>query len=187
MPGDGLAPDVELITERLLLRRWRDSDRAPFAQLNADVEVMRHFPAPLTRDASDAMVDRIDASFGAARYGLYVVERRAEGDFIGFVGLAAGTFEAPFTPAVEIGCRLARHAWGHGYATEAARAVVAHAFGPARADRARLVHRARQHAVTARDGAHRDDARPRRGLRPSTRARGPSAVPARAVPSAPHG
>jgi ribosomal-protein-alanine N-acetyltransferase len=122
--------DIELETARLLLRRWRDSDREPFAALCADPEVMQHFPALLSREESDAMVDRIEAHFAQAGYGLYAVERRAEGDFIGFVGLNPITFDAPFTPALEIGWRLAKHAWGHGYSTEAARAVVEHAFGP---------------------------------------------------------
>jgi RimJ/RimL family protein N-acetyltransferase len=122
--------DVELETERLLLRRWRQSDREPFARMNADVEVMRHFPARMTREESDALVDRIEQHFRDEGFGLYAVERRAEGDFIGFVGLQRVRFDAPFGPAVEIGWRLAPHAWGHGYSTEAARRVLEHAFGP---------------------------------------------------------
>ncbi|MDR7274456.1 GNAT family N-acetyltransferase [Catenuloplanes atrovinosus] len=117
---------AELRTERLLLRRWRATDRKPFAALNADPEVMRHFPAPLSREQSDAMIDRIDGDLARQGYGLWAVD--APGGFIGFVGLARPRFEAHFTPALEIGWRLARHAWGHGYATEAARTVLTHAF-----------------------------------------------------------
>lgn len=118
-----------LTTARLILRRWRDADRQPFAALNADAEVMRYFPAPLDQAASDAFVDRIERSFDEQGYGLWVLEVRATGEFIGFTGLALQTFEAPFTPAVEVGWRLARSAWGHGYATEAARAALAYGFG----------------------------------------------------------
>jgi ribosomal-protein-alanine N-acetyltransferase len=117
-----------LETPRLLLRRWRDEDREPFAALNADPEVMRYFPAPLTREQSDAMVDRIEAHFGEHDWGLWGVERRADGVFLGFVGLSPAVFEAPFTPAVEVGWRLAREAWGAGYATEAASAALADGF-----------------------------------------------------------
>jgi RimJ/RimL family protein N-acetyltransferase len=120
-----------LITDRLLLRRWRESDRAPFAGLNADPEVMEHFPALLSREQSDVLVDRIDADLQQRGYGLWAVEVRETGRFIGFTGLLAATFPAPFTPAVEVGWRLARPAWGHGYATEAAEAAVAVGFGDA--------------------------------------------------------
>lgn len=119
---------AEMTTERLVLRRWRDEDRDPFAALNADPEVMEHFPAPLTREQSDALVDRIEAHLDEHGWGLWAVEVRESGRFCGFTGLARATFEAHFTPAVEVGWRLARWSWGHGYATEAARAALAHGF-----------------------------------------------------------
>ena len=115
-------------TERLLLRRWRDSDRVPFAALNADPDVMRHFPGTLDRVASDGMVARIEADFDRYGYGLWAVERLDTGEFIGFTGLQWIPFEAHFTPALEVGWRLARSAWGHGYATEAAREALHVAF-----------------------------------------------------------
>ena len=119
----------ELRTARLLLRRWRDEDRAPFAAMNADPVVMEHFPSPLTRQESDALVDRIEAHFDEHGYGLWAVE--ADGVFIGFTGLVWQTWEASFTPALEVGWRLARAAWGRGYATEAASAALGVAFGAA--------------------------------------------------------
>lgn len=122
-------PDfVALRTERLVLRRWRDDDRGPFAAMNADPEVMEHFPAPLSRAESDAMIDRIQARIDGTGFGFWALEVAATGRFIGFTGLSVPGFDAPFMPAVEVGWRLARDAWGHGYATEAARRALAFAF-----------------------------------------------------------
>lgn len=118
----------QLRTARLLLRRWRDEDRAPYAALNADPEVTATLAGPLTRAESDAMVDRIEAGFAEQGFGLWALERLDTGDFVGFTGLSVPGFEAPFLPAVEVGWRLARAAWGHGFATEAARAAVDDGF-----------------------------------------------------------
>ena len=121
---------TELRTERLLLRQWRPEDREQFAALNDDPLVMEHFPERLDRAASDAMADRIEAALTRNGWGLWAAEVLETGEFIGFVGLAIPRFEAHFTPCVEIGWRLARSAWGRGYAPEGARASLAHAFGP---------------------------------------------------------
>ncbi|WP_026213988.1 GNAT family N-acetyltransferase [Nonomuraea coxensis] len=115
-------------TERLIMRRWREEDREPFAAMNADPAVMEHYPAPLTREQSDIMVDRIERQFDERGYSLWALEVIGTGEFIGFTGLAWQTFDAPFLPAAEIGWRLARPAWGHGYATEAARRALRYAF-----------------------------------------------------------
>ena len=90
---------------------------------------MEHFPGVLTRAESDAMVERIEAHFERYGFGLWAVEVRERGSFIGFVGLAVPSFEAHFTPCVEVGWRLAQQCWGLGYATEAARAAVTFGFG----------------------------------------------------------
>jgi RimJ/RimL family protein N-acetyltransferase len=114
-------------TERLLLRRWRDEDLAPFADLNADDQVMAHFPAPLSRAESDGLAARADAHLAEHGWGLWAVEVTTgpdTGRFAGFTGLAVPTFEASFTPGTEVGWRLARGAWGHGYASEAGRAAL---------------------------------------------------------------
>ena len=120
---------TELATARLLLRRWRETDRADFARLNADPDVMRHFPAPLEPRESDALLRRIAADLDERGWGLWALEERAGGALLGFTGLSPVPFKAPFTPAVEIGWRLVRSHWGQGLATEAARAALAFAFG----------------------------------------------------------
>ncbi len=120
-----------LTTGRLVLRRWGPADRAAFAELNADPEVMALFPSPLTRAESDALVDHYERSFAAHGYGDWaVVLGDDDGPFLGAVGLLAVRGDLPFAPAVEVGWRLARPAWGRGYATEAARAALDAAFGP---------------------------------------------------------
>jgi ribosomal-protein-alanine N-acetyltransferase len=122
---------VILRTARLLLRPWREEDRAPFAALNADPAVMEHFPSVLGRDESDAMVARIQAHFGAHGWGLFAVEVPGESPFIGFIGLNIPRWTPPFStagPCVEAGWRLARAAWGRGYAVEGARAAIAFGF-----------------------------------------------------------
>ena len=127
--GEGTGrPRPTLTTPRLELRGWREADREQFAAINADPEVMEHFPGTLTRRESDELVDRIEVGFAESGFFLWAVEVRASGEFIGFTGLAGPGFEAHFTPAVEIGWRLARSAWGHGYATEAARAALEFGF-----------------------------------------------------------
>jgi ribosomal-protein-alanine N-acetyltransferase len=152
---------AELRTERLLLRRWRASDLAPFAALNADPEVMRYFPAPLSREQSDAFVQQIESGFEREGWGLWALALRATGDFIGFTGLGRPTFEAHFTPAVEIGWRLARGAWGCGYATEAARAAARSGFDTLGLDALvsfTAVGNARSRAVMRRLGMTHDPA-----------------------------
>jgi RimJ/RimL family protein N-acetyltransferase len=118
----------ELQTMRLHLRQWRLSDQTPLAALNADPRVMEYYPKPLTRQESDAFASRIQAHFEQFGFGLWAVEIPDVAPFAGFVGLAVPSFEAPFTPCVEIGWRLAAEHWGNGYATEAARTVLAFAF-----------------------------------------------------------
>jgi RimJ/RimL family protein N-acetyltransferase len=148
-------------TDRLLLRRWRDDDREPFARMNADPAVMEHFPAPLTREQSEEMIDRVEAHFEERGFGLWALEVTRTGEFIGFTGLATPRFEADFLPAVEIGWRLARPAWGHGYATEAARRALRVAFSDAGLTEVvsfTTVGNLRSRAVMERIGLTRDPA-----------------------------
>jgi RimJ/RimL family protein N-acetyltransferase len=115
-----------LRTERVLLREWRDGDRGPFAAMNADPVVMEHFPAVLTVQQSDALVDRIVEHWTLYGYGLWAVD--VDGRFAGFVGLSQAGFQEWFTPAVEVGWRMDRPFWGRGLATEAAAAALGYGF-----------------------------------------------------------
>lgn len=120
---------IPIETPRLLIRRWRAGDQAPFAALNADPAAMRHFPAPLDRAESDAMIARLEAHAERRGFTFWAVEERAGGDFVGAVGLLAPGFQAHFTPCVEVGWRLAPRHWGKGYASEAAAACLDYGFG----------------------------------------------------------
>jgi RimJ/RimL family protein N-acetyltransferase len=117
-----------LRTERLVLRGWQPSDRAAFARLNADRRVMEFFPSVLSREESEAAADRVERHFTEHGFGLWAVELPDVAPFIGFVGLHVPRFSAHFTPCVEIGWRLDPAHWGCGYATEGARAALAHGF-----------------------------------------------------------
>ena len=115
--------------DRVLLREWAPHDLQAFAALNADPRVMEHFPSPLTRAQSDAFVrEQIVPQFAELGFGLWAVEVPEVAPFVGYVGLLVHTFEAAFTPCVEIGWRLAFPYWGNGYATEAARVAIAFGF-----------------------------------------------------------
>ncbi len=114
-------------TDRLSLRRWRVEDREAFAALNADPTVMRHLQGTLTRDRSDAFIDRVEAWWDVHGWGLWAVEVPGLAPFIGYVGLWPADF-LPGESMVEVGWRLAREHWGHGYATEAAREALRFGF-----------------------------------------------------------
>jgi RimJ/RimL family protein N-acetyltransferase len=118
----------KLRTERLWLRRWRADDRAAFAEVNADPRVMEFFPKVLTREESDALVDRIETHFQTHGFAQWAVEIPGVVPFAGFLGLSIPPYEAHFTPCVEVGWRLAAECWNRGYATEGARAAVQFGF-----------------------------------------------------------
>jgi RimJ/RimL family protein N-acetyltransferase len=117
-----------LETERLILRQWREQDRLPFRAMNTNPRVMEFLPGPLDSDASDALADRIQKHFELHGFGLFAAELRADQSFIGYIGLAVPRFEAHFTPAVEIGWRIAAQHWGSGLATEGACSVLRFGF-----------------------------------------------------------
>jgi len=125
------APRIE--TPRLLLRHWCQEDREPFAQMNSNSEVMRYFPQTLDRVQSDLFAEVIQIGLEERDHGLWAVELRNDrslepAPFIGFVGLSVPTWNASFTPCIEIGWRLNRPFWGHGFATEAAKHVLRYGF-----------------------------------------------------------
>lgn len=155
-----MARGPEIQTHRLWLRRWKTSDLKPFAGVNADMEVMQYMPSILTERETAEMIARIEHHFKDHGFGLWAIEH-ATGHFVGFAGLSVVSFEAPFTPAVEVSWRLAREHWGNGYATEATRAVMR--FGFQTADLDEIVFSAvhndtRSTSVVERLGMSRDPA-----------------------------
>ena len=115
---------IEFDTERLSFRAWQDRHREPFAAMNADAEVMRFFPALVTAEQTNAGIDVWRSQFAEKGWSNWAVELRETGEFIGFIGLSIPTRQLPFSPCVEIGWRMKRSAWGHGYATEGAKACL---------------------------------------------------------------
>lgn len=113
-------PGLEFDTPRLAMRAWRDDHRAPFAAMNADPEVMRYFPSLLSAEQTNAGIDIWRQAFIEASWSNWAVELRESGEFIGFIGLSVPRRQLPCSPCVEIGWRLKRSAWGHGYAAEGA-------------------------------------------------------------------
>ena len=120
--------DYLLTTERLGLRRWAPPDTAPFAEMNADKEVMRFFPAPLSSNESENFIDRIEKHFDEQGFGLYAVDELSSEEFIGMIGLQNFDLKTDFSPGMEIGWRLRRESWGKGYATEGAKECLRYCF-----------------------------------------------------------
>ncbi|WP_318211743.1 GNAT family N-acetyltransferase [Streptomyces sp. SJL17-1] len=150
----------ELRTERLVLRLWRDSDREPWAAMNADPEVRKYLGGPQTREQSDAALAGMRADFHERGFGWWALEARETGRFIGRVGLDVVGPDMPFA-GVDIGWRLTRSAWGHGYATEAALACLAFGFetlGLPEVLASTTVENLRSQAVMRRIGMTRDPA-----------------------------
>lgn len=151
----------ELRTGRLLLRGWRDADHAPFAALNADPTVMEHFPSALSRAQSDEFVDRIMDRWRSGGPSLWAVEVPGAAPFIGYVGLLAPSFEAHFTPCVEVGWRMAAEHWGQGYAPEGAAAALDfgfETFGPDEIVSFTVEGNSRSRRVMEKLGLHHDPA-----------------------------
>lgn len=115
-------------TERLILRPWREEDLEPFAQLNADPRVMEYFPSVKSYEETAEEFGLIRAGFETIGWGFWAASLIESGKFIGFIGLKNVGFKANFTPAVEIGWRLAHEYWGKGYATEGAKASLKYGF-----------------------------------------------------------
>jgi ribosomal-protein-alanine N-acetyltransferase len=119
---------MQIFTQRLILRSWRDSDRQPFAEMSEDADVMEHLRPLATQDACNAWIDFQINHQSSHGFCLWALESRASGLFMGAVGLLHVSFVAHFTPAVEVGWRLARPFWGQGFAAEAARAALQFGF-----------------------------------------------------------
>ncbi len=123
-----MKPEIFIETPRLILRDWLTDDDKPFIDLNSDAEVMQFFPSVKTADETREQITRIKSHIKQHGFGFFAMERKDNGEFIGFTGLMRPAFEAHFTPCVEIGWRLNKKSWGYGYATEAGRACLEFGF-----------------------------------------------------------
>jgi RimJ/RimL family protein N-acetyltransferase len=153
------APPHTLTTPRLTLRQWRASDVPPFAALNADPVAMEFMGGCLTHRQSADFARRAETELAQRGWGLWALELRAGGEFLGYAGLSVPTFAAHFMPCVEVGWRLRREHWGHGYATEAARECLRFAFTTLELPEVvsfTAAGNARSRAVMQRLGMHHD-------------------------------
>jgi RimJ/RimL family protein N-acetyltransferase len=119
---------MQILSERLILRPWVDADRQPFADMSADPGVMEHLMPLTPHDAYNTWIERQRDCLREHGICLWAVETREDGAFIGTVGLLPVRYDAHFTPAVEVGWRVARAFWGRGYAPEAAAASIRFGF-----------------------------------------------------------
>ena len=152
---------TKLLTDRLILRNWQETDYEPFAVMNADPRVMEFFPSLRSRAESDETAKRLQAHIDRHGFGFWALERRDNDRFIGFTGIVNVDFEAAFTPAVEIGWRLPVDQWGQGFASEAARCSLAVAFNDLGLEEVvsyAVVQNKRSRGVMERLGMHRDPA-----------------------------
>lgn len=151
--------DSIIRTKRLILRQWYEEDLESFAALNADTRVMEYFPSVKTFEESTKEYEAILEHFKKQGYGFWAVSERSKTNFIGFIGLRYIDFSASFTPAVEIGWRLAYDYWGKGYATEGAHASLKYGFEILKLPEIisfTSTHNARSQAVMKRIGMHRN-------------------------------
>ena len=118
---------IKIETPRLILREWKENDLRPFAEMNADPKAMEYFLQTLSAEESLAFYQRICEEFQLSGFGLYAVERKEDGAFLGYTGLHKITFSVDFAPGIEIGWRLHHAYWGKGYASEAAKACLTYA------------------------------------------------------------
>lgn len=118
-----------LKTDRLQLRQWTEDDFLPFSKMCGDSAVMAFFPKLLTPNESKEVGKKIQSLIHERGWGFWAVDVSNQHKFIGFVGLHTPKESLPFSPCVEIGWRLSKSYWGNGYATEAAKACLAYAFG----------------------------------------------------------
>lgn len=123
-----MANVVELKTDRLILRQWKESDLLPFAKMNADPEVMEYYPSTISESESNQLANRIKGFITKRSWGFWAVETINENEFIGFVGLHKPTYDLPVSSCVEVGWRFSKKYWGKGYATEAAKESLRFAF-----------------------------------------------------------
>ncbi|KAB2328086.1 GNAT family N-acetyltransferase [Cytobacillus depressus] len=119
---------IYLETSRLQIRDWEETDLGPFSRLNVDEKVMTYFPKTLSSAETNAFYKSIISEIKEYGFGLYAVEEKESKEFIGFIGFHRTTFEADFTPCIEIGWRLKKEAWGKGFATEGATACLHYGF-----------------------------------------------------------